>query len=165
MSEDTRKRPLHVGDERTMLVAFLDAQRETVIWKIAGLSKESACQTLPSSTMHLLGLVKHLAYVERSWFQHGVAGRDVTFPWTKEDPDADWRAEPEDTVEGVIEFYKSEIAISNGIIAERDFDETFKGRNREISLRWVVLHMIEETARHAGHADILREAIDGITGE
>lgn len=165
MYEDNRNHPPAAGDEKTMLLAFLDFQRQTVIWKIAGLTKESACQTLPSSTMHMLGLVKHLAYVERSWFQRGVGGREVSVPWTKEDPDADWRAEPEDTVEGIVEFYKGEIAVSNVIIAERDLDETFKGRDREISLRWVMLHMIEETARHAGHADILREAIDGTTGE
>jgi uncharacterized damage-inducible protein DinB len=165
MSEDSRNQTPAIGDERTMLLAFLNLQRETVIWKISGLDKEKACQTTPTSTMHLLGLVKHLAYVERWWFQKAFAGHDVTFPWTKEDPDADWRAEPEDTVEDIIELYKGEIAAANAIVAEHSFDDTFKGREGDVSLRWVVLHMIEETARHAGHADILREAIDGATGE
>jgi Protein of unknown function (DUF664) len=165
MSEDSRNHPPPVGDERTMLLAFLEMQRQTVIWKAEGLSDLASRQTVPPSSMHMLGLVKHLAYVERSWFQRGVAGREIIVPWTEADPDADWRAEETETIAGIIEFYKQEIAVSNAIIAERDFDFTFKRREDDLSLRWVILHMIEETARHAGHADLIREVIDGVTGE
>jgi uncharacterized damage-inducible protein DinB len=165
MSDETRIEPPRTADEKTSLVSYLDYQRETIIKKLVGLSEADARRAMPPSTLTLLGLTKHLAFVERSWFQKTFADRDVSFPWSKADPDADLRIEENETIPGIIEFYRAEIAIANQIIAEHDLSETVVRNGRETSLRWIVLHMIEETARHAGHADILRESIDGVTGE
>ena len=114
----------------------------------------------------MLGLVKHLAWVERWWFEHVFGGKDVDFPWSDEDPDADFRVEPDETVADIVVLYEAAVATSNAIIAGADLDDTAKGDSGRgsPSLRWIVGHMIEETARHAGHADIVRELVDGETG-
>jgi len=159
-----------VGSEREQLSAFLDYQRETLLWKVDGLSKAELLRPLMSSGMMLLGLVKHLAYVERWWFQSVFAGEDVDYPWTDDDPDADWRVEPDEDVASVLDFYRAEATRSREIMSSAGLDDLARrphtpppGGDR--SLRWIVLHMIEETARHNGHADLMREAIDGATGE
>jgi uncharacterized damage-inducible protein DinB len=125
---------------------------------------------VPSGTS-LLALVKHLTYVERWWFRAVFAGEDVEFPWTDEDPDADWRVEPHETAEELIAAYRSEVESCRRAIAGGGMDERARGKVETLdgpagmfSLRWVLGHMIEETARHNGHADILRELIDGATG-
>jgi hypothetical protein len=110
-------------------------------------------------------MVKHLAYVERSWFQRVFAGEAVDFPWTEADPDADWRVEPGETIGGIVAFYEAECAAARGIVAGRGWDDLAAGHRRQKSLGWILTHMVEETARHCGHADLLREAIDGATGE
>src|SRR3989440_12681466 len=107
------------GDEKTMLSAFLDRYRETLIWKLDGLSTAEASQRLVPSASTLLGIVKHLAYVERSWFQLRFAGETVAFPWTKEedDKDLDFRIDPADTNESISALYQREIARSRAIVA------------------------------------------------
>ena len=125
---------------------------------------------VPSGTT-LLGLMKHLAYVERYWFQQVFAGHECEYPWTDEDPDADWRIEPDETTEQIVDLYTTECEKNRAIVAEASLDEMNKGKKKAndprsgFSLRWIVTHMIEETARHNGHADIMREQIDGATGE
>ena len=101
MTEDNRPEPPSTGGEREMLAGFLDFQRATLLWKLEGLDDEQLRRAMVPSGTSLLGLVKHLAYVERSWFQGVWDGQEVSFPWTKEDPDADWRIEPDETVEQV----------------------------------------------------------------
>lgn len=156
------------GDEKTMLSAFLDRYRETMIWKLKGLSTEAASRRLVPSESTLLGVVKHLAYVERGWF-HDFKGDPISYPWAEgDDPDSDFVVEPEDTVESIIALYEAETAKSRKIVEESSLDELTKGSRRSsepISLRWIMIHMIEETARHAGHADILRELTDGAIGQ
>lgn len=118
-----------------------------------------------SSGTTLLGIVKHLAYVERWWFQKVFLDADVTFPWTDEDPDADFRIEPNDTTAAVVELYKAECEKNRAIVADHSLEELARFEPRsEYSLRRILVHMIEETAHHNGHADILREQIDGATG-
>ncbi|OJV91125.1 MAG: hypothetical protein BGO39_26330 [Chloroflexi bacterium 54-19] len=152
-----------------MLDSFLDYHRATLLWKVRGVGDEDLRRSsVPTSTMTLLGLVKHLAYVERSWFQHRFKNDNVTFPWTKEDPDADWRIEPDETTEGILRLYDEECEKSRQIVAAASLDEKAARSwpdGNSPTLRWIMYHMIEETARHNGHADLLREAVDGATGE
>lgn len=156
--------------EREGLETFLDYLRDAVVRKARGVSEEDARRRLVPSVTTLGGLVKHLAWVEHTWFAERLAQTPKellpTPPWTKDDPDADFRLEPGETVDGVIEMYLQRCAESREIAARYQLDDTFPGRNaNQISLRWLYLHMIEETGRHAGHADILREQIDGATGD
>jgi uncharacterized damage-inducible protein DinB len=159
-----------VADERTVLETFLDGYREAVVRKVRGVSEEDARRRLVGSATTLGGIVKHLRWVELNWFQRVLAGRPQTDlptpPWTDEDPDADFRLEPDEPLEQVIAEYQAECAGSRQVAAGRALDDTGQHRRMgKVSLRWIYVHMIEETARHAGHADILREQIDGSTGE
>jgi uncharacterized damage-inducible protein DinB len=151
-----------------MLSAFLDRYRETILWKLNGLTKEQASARLVPSVTTLLGIVKHLAYVERWWFQMNFAGDPVGFPWPKDEPDEDidFRVTETETIESIGALYQQEIARSREIVAGASLDDLGKNEERgPRSLRWIMVHMIEETARHAGHADILRELTDGAIGQ
>ena len=157
------------GDEKAMLSASLDRYRETILWKLDGLSREQASQRLVPSPTTLLGIVKHLAYVERWWFQMNSAGAPVNFPWPEDEPDQgiDFRMGTSDTIESIRTLYEQEIARSREIVAAASLEDIGKGVGKvePRSLRWIMVHMIEETARHAGHADILRELTDGAIGQ
>jgi uncharacterized damage-inducible protein DinB len=158
------------ADERVMLEAFLDLYREAIKRKVTGVSEEDATRRLVPSATSLGGIVKHLCWVELNWFQRVLAGRPAEdlprVPWSDEDPDADFRLEPGETLEQVIADYDQECARSRELAARHSLDDTGTHRRLgQVSLRWIYVHMIEETARHAGHADILREQIDGTTGE
>lgn len=148
-----------------MLAAYMDYHRERLLWKIDGVSDADLRRSMVSSGTTLLGIVKHLAYVERWWFQKVFLDADVTFPWTDEDPDADFRIEPNDTTAAIVELYKAECRKNRAIVADHSLEELAKFEPRsEHSLRRILVHMIEETAHHNGHADIMREQIDGATG-
>ena len=147
-----------------MLSAFLDRYRETMIWKLQGLSKEQASRHLVPSDTTLLGVVKHLAYVERYWF-HDFKGDPISFPWNEGEPEREFVIEREDTVESITALYEGEIARSREIVEQSSLDDLSKPAKEPLSLRWIMIHMIEETARHAGHADILRELTDGAIGQ
>lgn len=162
---ESRSDPPHAAGERETLAGFLDYQRATLLGKVEGLDEEQARRRLVPSQTTLLGIVKHLAYVERWWFQEVFAGLDVEDPCTESDPDADWRIEPDDTVEAIVALYEAEVAVSREIAAGAGLDEIARRPGYDVSLRWILVHMIEETARHNGQADILRELIDGSTGE
>ena len=155
------------GKEKETLAAFLNHQRELVVNKIAGASDEDARKRLVPSLTTLLGIVNHLAYVERWWFQDRFLGEACEYPWTDEDPDAEFK--PEESIQEVVDLYQTECAKNNQIIADADLDQLspykFRSGAGPPSLRWIILHMIEETARHAGHMDILREQLDGATGQ
>ena len=157
------------GDtERDMLEAFLDHYRAIILRKLGGLSLEDATRRLVPSDSTLLGIVKHLGYVERNWFQMRLDGQDLPVPWTDEDPDADFRIEPGEDVESVAAWYQDQCARSRELShAAASLDQVARaaGRRGTANLRWILVHMIEETARHAGHVDVARELIDGTTGE
>jgi uncharacterized damage-inducible protein DinB len=169
MTEDNRPEPPSLGSEAETLAGFLDFHRATLLWKLEGLDDEQLRRPMVASGTSLLGLVKHLAYVERSWFQGVWAGQEVTFPWTEEDPDADWRIEPDETAEDVLALYRGECDRSRQIVAgASSLDDAVQHPRRRqwtMSRRWILAHMVEETARHVGHADILREQLDGAVGE
>ena len=151
-----------------MLSAFLDRYRETILWKLEGVTTEQASARLVPSASTLLGIVKHLAYVERGWFPIYFAGGPVNYPWAEDepDPDIDFRVSVTDTIESVSRLYREEIVRSREIVAGASLDDLSKEQNRgPRTLRWNMVHMIEETARHAGHADILRELTDGAIGQ
>lgn len=155
------------GTEKETLLAFLNLNRAVMVWKLDGVSDEDAGRPMVESGTNLIGLIKHLAWVERRWFEEIFAGLPPPeYPWTDEDPDADLRAEPGETVAAVTAMYEQHVALVNEIIDRSDLDDlsVVERRGVKYSLRWIVGHMIEETARHAGHADIIRELIDGETG-
>ena len=149
-----------------MLDAFLAFHQQTLLIKIDGLNDEQLRRAIVPSGVSLLGMMKHIAYVHRWWFRAVFAGEQVEFPWTKEDPDADWRVEPHETTQQIVELYREELALARAITqAADDLDALPRMAERPRTLRWILVHMVEECARHNGHADILRELIDGKTGE
>lgn len=163
-----RPEPPHAAAPVEMLGGFIDFLRATLLWKLEGLSEEEARRVLTPSGVSLISLVKHSAYVERFWFQIQFAGLDVPNGWSQDDPDADWRIEPTDTVQSLIALYESETAKSREIVRGASWDDVCVGSRSKAqgrTLGWVLTHMVEEIARHCGHADILRETIDGATGE
>ena len=148
-------------DERAGLALFLDVQRQALLHKLVGLSDEQATSHPTVSTLSMLTLVKHVAYVERRWFQLEIARRDIDGLWPPPD-DRELRVEPDDTVASIAAFYEAVIAENRHILAK--VDELDSPSATGVNRRWVLLHLIEELARHAGHADLLREAIDGSRG-
>ena len=169
--KDVRTEPPFVGDERTLLTGFLRWQRETLELKCSGLDAEQlARRAVEPSTMSLLGLVRHMAEVERSWFQRTLAGRDApAYYYSDDDPDGDFDgAVGEDAVvEEAWATWRAEVDFADRFVSEAaDLDVTGQTRrDTTVSLRWVLIHMIEEYARHLGHADLLRERIDGALGQ
>jgi hypothetical protein len=155
--------------EQEGLSAFLDKQRDILIRKIEGLTDDDARSTPTASSLSLLGILKHCALWERRWFQVIFAGRTFPGEWP-EDGRRNWRAAdfevgPDDTVLYWLAYYRDQVAESRRIVANSELDARCARQGEEDrNLRWVMLHHIEG-ARHAGHADIIRETIDGATGE
>nr|WP_199730679.1 DinB family protein [Amycolatopsis panacis] len=163
-----RPEPPMAGDERTQLTGFLDFQRASVLWKCSGLTDERARRVhLPSELTTVAGLLGHLTLVEDYWFGIVLDGRPDRWAEVLErDRDAEFRRALETPIEQLTAEYQAETERSRAVVAARSFDDTvlFKGE-QDLTVRWVVAHMIEETARHAGHLDLLRELTDGLTGE
>lgn len=157
------------GFERDILEAALDAQREILLFKMKDASEADLRKRLVPSHTTLLGLVKHVAYSERWWFQDRFAGNEVTYPFTEENPDADFIIEPDDDTDAILDLYRAECAKSRAIAAAANLSDLAKHSSTAATPRrtlcWILVHMIEETARHNGHADILREQLDGTTGD
>jgi uncharacterized damage-inducible protein DinB len=153
------------GAEKEVLGGFLDHYRQTLLDICAGLSEEQLRRPMVPSGTSLLGMVKHLAYVERGWFQEGVANERFDYPFDTEEPDADFRIEEGETAEDIFELYRRACERSREALAVASLDDMIEDPDRsfDYNVRWVVVHMIEETARHAGHADIIRELLDGTT--
>jgi uncharacterized damage-inducible protein DinB len=164
-----RRYPAYDLGERDILVAFLDYHRATVHRKVLGLGEEDAWRRFVPSLTSAAGIVKHLGYVEQSWFRTRLAGeRDLPVPWTDENPDADFERAEGDTVESLLRIYDEQCQRSREIAAGMALDDlaqTPRADGGYATLRWVLVHMIEETARHNGHLDLIREMIDGETGE
>ncbi len=154
--------------EVDLLNGFLDWYRAVVENKVADLSLEDASRVMTPTGLSPLGIVKHLAYVEKSWFKARFAAEEEKVSWADGDADADFRIEPGETVASVIDFYRESADASRRIAAGAALDELSKSTSPHygvVSLRWILVHMLEETARHAGHLDLMREQIDGKTGD
>jgi uncharacterized damage-inducible protein DinB len=170
-----RTDPDLTGDELTLLTQFLDYYRATILAKVAGLDRAELAITLPPSELTLAGLVKHLALVEYGWFQADLLGRGLPEPFASapwdEDPDWEFHTAVDDDPAQLVALYEDACAQSRAAVAEvGDLDALSVRTSRQrpgqhYSLRWILLHLIEETARHAGHADLLRQAVDGTVGD
>lgn len=165
--DDHREPPPRLGDERAILTAFLDYHRLTFLQKCEGLAVDKLSNaSIEPSTLSLHGLVRHLAGVERWWFQIQFAGHDVPMLYySDDDPDQDFEFVDGD-VDEAFASWREECARSREIVAAASLDDTGVAiRNgQRFSLRWLLVHLIAEYARHNGHADLLRERLDGATG-
>lgn len=171
-----RPEPPPAADETATLIGFLDFQRATLEWKCSGLDATGLDATVGVSSMTLGGLLKHLAYVEDSWFSRALHGHDQRPPWDdvdwEADPDWDWHSAAEDSPHQLLALWRGAVDRSRLLVAEAlaagGLDSLARHTwpdGRSPSLRWILCHMIEEYARHNGHADLLRESVDGQTGE
>ena len=177
LDEQGRPEPPLAADETASVLGFLEFQRATLAWKCSGLDAAGLRATTAASSMTLGGLLKHMAYVEDLWFSRRLYGRGKTPPWDtvdwEADRDWDWHSAAEDTPEELRTLWQDAVTRSRGLVAEALVDggldrpaavlDDYHGQAP--SLRWILLHMIEEYARHNGHADLLRESVDGLTGE
>ncbi|GAB4054034.1 DinB family protein [Catellatospora paridis] len=166
----TRTDEPYVADERALLEGYLDRHRATLLHKCAGLTGRQLAQvSVPPSTLTLLGLVRHLADVERTWFRRRVRGEAVPSLYSHPDgrPGAAFDLADPAGAEADLAALAAEQQACRDAVAGASLDDTFVHERlaQTMSLRWVYLHMIEEYARHNGHADLIREAVDGVTGE
>ncbi len=155
----------HLGDERTALMGFLQRQRDLVAWKVRAASDDTLRSVSTSSGLTIPGVIRHLENVERWWFRDVFAGEaDLSYDWTDEDPDAEFRPAGDVPVASLLSAYAEESARCDAVIeAAPSLDQV--SATRGSSLRWIILHLIEETGRHLGHLDLLRELADGEVGE
>ena len=161
------------ADELTMLGQYLDYHRATLVAKATGVDEAGWRATVGASSLTLAGLVKHMALVEDSWFQETMAGEAEREPWASapwdDDPDWEFHTAPDEDPAAVLALYAEACERSRATVARIGDPEAESAkvtrRGRRPTLRWVMLHMLEETARHNGHADLIRESVDGVTGE
>ena len=160
--------PPYVADERAMLEAWLDYHRATLAWKCEGLDDARLRQrAVPPSSLSLLGLVRHMADVERNWFRRVLGGEDVPgLYWTDDDPDGDFDNVDAADVQEAFATWRAECDHARrAAAAAPSLEATGLRRGETVSLRWILVHMVDEYARHNGHADFLRERIDGTVGD
>jgi uncharacterized damage-inducible protein DinB len=164
------------ADEAATVIGFLEFLRATLAWKTAGLDAAGLAATIPTSSMTLGGMLKHLAYVEDDWFTRWLAGGSRPAPWDTvdwtADRDWDWHSAADDTPEELRALWSTAVARSRAVVddvlAGGGLEQTARrawSDGRAPSLRWILVHMVEEYGRHLGHADLLREAVDGLVGE
>jgi uncharacterized damage-inducible protein DinB len=176
VDEHGRSEPAPQGDEVATLLSFLDYHRVTLAWKCSGLDAVALNTAVAASPMTLAGLLKHLTYVEDTWFSCRLFGNEPSPPWNTVDwsldRDWDWHSAIEDSPDELFSRWQSTVDRSRALVGRAlemgGFDRVAKrpdSQGRLPNLRWIVVHMIEEYARHNGHADLIREAIDGSTGE
>jgi uncharacterized damage-inducible protein DinB len=179
MTEIERTDPPLNGTEAEALVAFLDYHRDTLRNKADGLDADQLGRRLEPSSMTMGGLLKHLAYVDDWWLNQVFAGNPAPEPWAsvdwRADGDWDWHSAADDTPESLRALYDESVATSRRIVSTAlqsprglDAEAARAGRSdpdRKLNLRWVLLHLLEEYARHNGHADLIRESVDGQVGE
>lgn len=166
MDNDSRTEPPVAAGERETLAGFLDYLRETVVMKAGGLSDADGARRLLPSLTTVSGLVQHLTDVERFWFQDRIDGQQgVATRWSAEDPDGEFRVGDEDSLAEIIEDYETACRQSNEVLGRYGLEDLCQSGDGGQSVRWVLTHMIEETGRHCGHLDILRELLDGSTGD
>ena len=175
IDEQGRPEPPIAAGEAETLAGFLEFQRATLEWKCAGLDAEGLNTSVAASTMTLGGMLKHMALVEDQWFSWVLHGQTPWPPWDtvdwKADRDWDWHSAADDSPDELRELWRESVerarrrvadAVADGGLGRRA-DDSLNGEAP--SLRWIMCHMIEEYARHNGHADLIRESIDGETGE
>ncbi len=156
----------HTGGEKESLHVALDRHRDAVVWKAQGLDDAALRRPMTPSGTSVLGLVKHLAAVEYGWFCETFDRPTEPLPFDEADPEADMRAEPHESAADILAFYARARAAADEVIDELDVDSLGTAwHGATVSLRWVLIHMLEETARHAGHVDIVRELLDGQAGD
>ncbi|HEY1760949.1 MAG TPA: DinB family protein [Acidimicrobiales bacterium] len=176
LDDHGRAEPPSAADEATTLLGFLDYQRATFAWKTAGLNASELAITIASSTMNLGGMMKHLALDEDSWLSEVLTDKAPSSPWAhvdwENDPDWEWRSAANDSPEMLRNLWEESVERSRASVTEFLLDGDLGKSARRVrkdgrapSARWILCHMIEEYARHNGHADLIREAIDGETGE
>lgn len=181
LDEQGRPEPPWAGGERETLIGFLEFQRATLAWKTQGLDGDvldgdGLTSTLAPSTMTLGGILKHLAWVEDFWFSRRLLGREAAAIWQGVDwtaePDWEWTSAASDSPGELQRIWSDAVEQSRAITAQALAAEGLDSLEvrgypdgTRVSLRWILIHMIEEYARHNGHADLLREAVDGQTGE
>jgi len=163
--------PAPLTGERDALRQWLDFHRTVLVRKATGVSEDEARLTLTPGGVSLIGLVRHLTEVERNWFQRGFRGDATVEPlyYNDADPDGDFHPRPDDTLAEALATYTASCEQSRAVEAAAasldDLAERVHPEMGRFNLRWIMIHMIEETARHNGHADFLRETIDGATGD
>lgn len=163
-----RTEPHEPAPERAALQGWLDYHRATLRWKCAGLSGEQlVVRPVASSTLSLLGLVRHMAEVERAWFRRRLGGQNLGLLYCSDEfPDGDFDLADPAAAEADFAAFEAECAAADDAARDRSLDDTFLSRSgNTLDLRWIYLHMVEEYARHNGHADLIRELIDGVTGD
>ena len=176
VDEHGRPEPPIAAGETATLLGFLDFQRATLAWKCAGLDAAGLAATVAASSMTLGGMLKHLAYVEEWWFSEWLHDRRPGLPWSAVDWDADhdwdWHSAAGDSPGEIMALWQDSVARSRELVAEALAGGGPGQLARHTgpdgwapSLRWILVHMIEEYARHNGHADLIRESLDGQTGE
>jgi uncharacterized protein DUF664 len=167
-SAPERPYPVFFGEERDQLESWLDFYRGTLLDKCDGLTADQLKeQPVASSKLSLLGMVRHLTFVEQTWFEATFAGHDVVEYYKHpDDRDTDFSDLDSASVEDVFNLFAASVAVSRELAHGHALDERASSPRRgiEVDLRWIYIHMIEEYARHCGHVDILRELIDGTTG-
>ncbi len=154
----------HTGPERTVLEGFLRQQRALVHVKLAGAQDTDLLRVSTASGLTARGVLNHLTHVERWWWRDVVAGEDgLGYDWTDADPDGEMHIGPEVPLAELLARYAEECARCDAVLAGIDGLDTVAAR-KPVSVRWVILHMVEETSRHLGHIDLLREQADGSAG-
>ncbi|TMQ93962.1 DinB family protein [Actinomadura soli] len=176
VDEQGRPEPPFAADEASTVLGFLDYQRATLAWKCSDLDAVGLRATVAASSLTLGGMLKHLAFIEDWWCSRWLHGRDLQAVWKAGDWDSDpdwiWHSAAEDSPERLHALWEESISRSRSLVTEALADGGLDRLARRSwpdgktpSLRWILLHLIEEYARHNGHADLIRESIDGLTGE
>ena len=160
------RRVPYTGDEKQSLWTALDRHRDVVVWKVQGLAEDDLRRPMTPSGTSLLGLVQHLAAVEYGWFAEAFGDEVEPPPFDADDPEADMRVAPGVPSADVLAYYARARASSDRVVERVGLADTGRSDSGDaVSLRWVLIHMIEETCRHLGHMDIVRELIDGAIGD
>ncbi|MBO0771335.1 MAG: DinB family protein [Actinobacteria bacterium] len=168
--EVPRADPPLIAGEREALAAWLDYHRSTLLYKCQGLTAEQLkLRAVPPSRLSLLGLVRHMTEVERWWFRIHAADTDLPFPYDPDQSGQDFEGLDDADAAANLEAFEQELELARAAVAGKQLDDVVPSHGhhpeRTRDIRWLYLHMIEEYARHNGHADLLRECIDGATGD
>ncbi|MGW5365754.1 DinB family protein [Actinopolymorpha pittospori] len=176
IDEHGRPEPPLAADETATLLGFLDYQRATLAWKCGGVDAADLRVSVAASSMTLGGMLKHMAFVEDLWFSYRLHAQKRQHPWDTvdwaTDPDWEWRTAAADSPEQLFTLWQDAVDRSRSLVAKalaggalEQLAQRAWPDGQSPSLRWILCHMIEEYARHNGHADLIRESLDGLTGE